>query len=374
LPLLAEAAPTDDPEEAVPLTPPTAPAAAAAIEERLRYRGYLLAEGSKLVTDLDPLETSDLSTVEANVSATLAFHNGVQLFGDVTGTHAFYANVTTTMLNQAGLRYGTDPWQFALGKERTRKSPGLVVSPSDFLFANDALPGLREQRQGVWQLRASWQTIGQAADAIYLPNLEVDEHGLPDEDRRRRGAAWRYFRQGSAFDVAASYARIEGDGSIGGWMQAYATRSVKLYLDAARLETDQVLDRTVRDATQLLLGASYEGVRDATFRAEAYYNQKGLEGAVTVPGGAASAARLLDNILFRRRHAILSAQFTDLWREAVFTLNHIRALDYPEWALLARYEIPVGAHQALGATLGAVKNLLGVPSGTLMTLDWKYTF
>lgn len=368
----------DDIEEAAPLEAPAAtvasPVAGTSGVETYRYRGYLLGEWSNLLPESALLKNRDLSLAEANLSGSASYRNGLQLFGDVTGTYHFRSTDGTGLLNQAGVRYRQGSGEFLLGKERARKSPGMVVSPSDFLYPNDNLPGLREQRQGVWQARVSWQTLGQSADALYLPNLNVDEHGLPDDDNRRAGAALRYFRQSPAFDFFASYVSIEGDPAAGFWAQTYVARTTKLYLDAAYLESDVILNQTVEEATKVLAGVSYEGYSDGVFRLEVYINNRGLDGAVAVPPAPAGSAGLLDNVFYRRGYGIASVQFSNLWRESVFTLNHIRAFDHPEWVWMARYELPLTRHQAAGAMLGRFNNLATRPDATLVSFDWKYTY
>jgi hypothetical protein len=363
-------------EEATPLDIPAtaAPVPAVAMDSSYRYRGYALAEWANLIPDSASLKTRDQSLAEANASGSVSFRNGVQLFGDVTGTYRLRAEAGNVLLNQAGVRYGAGPWELLLGKERARKSPGMVVSPSDFLFPNDSLPGMREQRAGVWMARASWQVPGHSADVIYLHNLAVNEQGMPDDDPIRRGVALRYFRQSSAFDAAANYAAIEGEHAAGGWVQTYILKTTKVYLDAAYRETDRILNQTVHDVTRVLAGASYEGYSDGLFRLEVYANNRGLDGPVAVPPAPASVFALLDTIFYRRGYGIASVQFSDLWKESVLTLNHIRALEYPEWVWMARYEIPLTRHQAIGTTLGRFNKLATIPDATLVTLDWKYNF
>lgn len=363
-------------DEAVPLEAPvaTAPEPAAALDQTYRYRGYALAEWSNLIPDATALKTRDQSLAEANGSGSMALRSGVQLFGDVTGTYHFRAESGNILLNQAGVRYGTGAWELLLGKERARKSPGMVVSPSDFLFPNDSLPGMREQRAGAWMARASWQVPGHSVDAIYLHNLAVNDQGMPDDDQTRRGAALRYFRQSSAFDAGVNYAAIEGEHAAGGWAQTYLLKTTKVYLDAAYLESDRILNQTVRDVTKVLVGASYEGYSDGLFRLEVMANNRGLEGVVGIVPGTTDASGVLNSVFYRGWYGIASVQFSDLWKESVFTLNHIRALEYSEWVWMARYEVPLTRHQAIGSMLGFFHKLATIPDATLVTLDWKYNF
>lgn len=377
LPLTAAAVSGEqDLDEAVPLDVPVvaAPAATSSLDRPYRYRGYALAEWSNLIPDAPALKTRDQSLTEANASGSMAFDNGLQVFGDLTGTYHFRDELGNVLLNQAGVRYTSRSWELLLGKERARKSPGMVVSPSDFLFPNDSLPGMREQRAGVWMARASWQVPGHSADAIYLHNLVVNDQGFPDDDQTRRGAVLRYFRQSSAFDVGMNYAVIDGEHAAGGWAQTYIMKTTKLYLDAAYRESEQILNQSPRDVTKVLVGANYEGYSDGLFRLEVLANNRGLDGAVAVLPATTNAFGALDSVFYRRWYGIASVQFSDLWKESVFTLNHIRAFEYSEWIWMARYEVPLTRHQALGSMLGLFHKLAGIPDTTLVTLDWKYTF
>jgi hypothetical protein len=372
----AQAATGDELEEAKPLEAPvaTAPAAEHAIDRPYRYRGYALGEWANLIPDSSQLKTRDQSLAEVNGSGSVSFQTGFQLFGDLTGTYRFRIEDGDLLLNQLGVRYRRGPWEGLAGKERARKSPGMVLSPSDFLFPNDSLPGLREQREGVWMARGSWLAPGHSVDVIYAPNLVVNDQGLPDDDETRRAAALRYFRQSSAFDAGANLATIDGDPAAGFWGQTYLFKTTKIYLDAAWRDTDQVLNRTVHDASKALAGVSYEGYSHGTFRLEVYANNRGLEGTVTAAPAAAGASDPFNNIFYRRGYGIASVQLTDLWRESAFTLNHIRAFEYSEWVWVARYELPLTAHQAVGTTVARFHGLATTPDATLATLDWKYTF
>lgn len=110
------------------------------------------------------------------------------------------------------------------------------------------------------------------------------------------------------------------------------------------------------------------------FRLEVLANNRGLDGAVAVVPGTTDASGVLNTVFYRSWYGIASAQFSDLWKESVFTLNHIRALDYSEWVWMARYEVPLTRHQTIGSMLGFFHKLATIPDATLVTLDWKYNF
>jgi len=374
-PVAAISAARDDLEEATPIEAPVAQAVAPPASHDLpyRYRGYGLLEWANRIPDARDQKTQDLSLVEINASGTWNSSHGLQWFGDVTGSYFVRAEEGLLRLNQVGLRYRTGPWEFAVGRERARKSPGLVISPSDFLFPNDSLPGMRELREGVWLARGSWQVPGHSADVIYLHNLVTEEHGWPDDDARQRGGVFRVFRQSTAFDAALNVAVIEGDTSVGAWLQTYVFKTTKLYVDSAFRQTDRILDVPVEDVTRVLLGASYEGETYGTFRLEYLHNTRGLEGVV-MAAPSTSVTDLLGSIFYRPNYAIASLQFSDLWRESSFTLNHIRAFDYSEWLWMARVEVPVTSHQLIGTTLARFHGLATMPDATLITLDWKYSY
>jgi len=365
----------DDFEEAKPIEAPTAPTAVPTPPTDLpyRYRGYGLLEWANRYPDASNQKTRDFSLAEVNGSGHWNPGYGLQLFGDVTGTYYFRSEDGLLRLNQIGLRYRNGPWELAAGRERARKSPGLVISPSDFLFPNDSLPGMRELREGVWLARGSWQVPGHSADAIYVHNLITEEHGWPDRDQRERGGVLRYFRQSSAFDAALNAAALEGDVSVGAWAQTYVFKTTKLYVDAGYREIDRLLGRPVKDVVRTLVGASYEGETYGTFRLEYLHINDGIEGAVTAPPST-SVTDILNSIFYRPRNAIASVQLSDLWHESSFTLNHIRALDYSEWLWMIRYDLPVTNHQIVGTTLARFHGLATMPDATLITVDWKYSY
>jgi hypothetical protein len=374
-PLMVFAA-ADDLEEAAPLAAPNVAPPTPMVDLPYRYRGYVLGEWSTLYPESRLLKNRDQSLVEANGSGSWSFPDGWQLFGDATGTYRLRPEAGNVILNQGGVRYRAEPLELMFGKERARKSPGMVLSPSDFLFRNDALPGMREQRIGVWMARASWLIPAQSADVIYVHNLATNDQGMPADDTTQRGVALRYFYQSTAFDVAANYASIEGDHSVGGWAQTYVWKTTKIYVDAAYRESDRILNQTVYDATKVLVGASYEGYSHGTFRFEIYDNNRGLDGPVLFlpPPGGMTALDALDNIFYRRWYGLASVQLTDLWHDSSFTLNHIRALDYPEWVWMMRYEVPLTNHQLVGVTLARYNGMASVPDATQAMLDWKYSY
>ena len=350
-------------EEAAPMKDMGTTPQKSALSSPFEYRAYLLAEYQRWwVRNKDGGWSAP--NLEAGLTGKLSAADRWQLYLDGTGTFTENTGRTRAVLGQAGIRYAPAPsLQLNAGKERTRKSPGLIVSPGDFIHAGENLPGLREQRTGTWNIRVSWQSPVASVDAMALPLMINDEYGIPVSDGQKRGGALRAFLQYGVFDAALSGGIIDGGAVFGAHLQAFALKALKLYAEAG-FQHDAATRAIKKENTlAVLVGARYEGVTDMSFTAEVYRNGAGLTGAE--PGRFA-----------KTWYAIASASHANLWRESSLTLTHIQSLEENSCSLLGRYQLPFGAMNTAGVTLGATHGAAGtqygagVPSWTLAA-DWR---
>ncbi len=365
----------DDIEEARPLVPEAAPPPPVAQPPgaeggALRYRAYALIEYASTRSEKTGARTGSFPDFEAGGSLTYAWSRGVQGFGDVTFGYRDSPVTRTSLVNQGGVRLSEGPWQLALGKERSRKSPGLIVSPSDFLYPVENLPGQREQRAGIWQARGSWVSESHQLDVLALPNMAVDEHGLPSRDETRAGGAARWFYLSRAFDVGVTVARIDSENFAGAFAQTFLGAATKVYAEYGYLERETVLGVTRSDVTRALLGASHEGLPDLTFKFEYYYNGAGLDDEA----GLAPSTAMPANIFYRRHYLIAHASAVNLWRTSTLSAAYIRALGEEDRTALVRYELPLSARQTLGFGYAIARLALVGEETRNLWLDWKYSW
>jgi hypothetical protein len=165
---------------------------------------------------------------------------------------------------QGGWRYRpVDSVVLVVGKERNRRAPGLIVSPSDFIHSNQNLPGLREERSGVWLARAAWQGKDQSFDLMALPVAVENNQGLMADENEYKGTVARYFgRLGSGWDLGVDYGQFREHSRAGFFLQTLMADVWKVYAEAG-------FDGQT-EAHSTLLGGSYEGSSDWSLRAEWY--------------------------------------------------------------------------------------------------------
>jgi len=360
-------------EEATPLASPTTAEATLVVptpESAWRLRGYGLLEYAQTWLPASATPIRSAPNAEFGLSGRYAAPSGWQGFGDATGSYTRNPEEENLLLNQAGVRGGTGSWQWAVGKERSRLAPGLILSPSDFLYPQENLPGQREQRAGIWQVRASWTDSPWQSDFLWLPNMSVDAHGWPDERTRRAGAAWRGFYLARAVDVGLSAARIGQTEHAGMFVQGFFAHVTKSYVEYGRRR--DAPDAAPDAGTRVLAGLSHEGIADLRLRAEYYWN-----GAASTPGAGPPQSRFVNGtpqFFERGRYGLLHAARTNLWHESSLSAIYARAAGADDRLGFLRYDLPLTAHQNVGIGGGRVH--WTAPEQTLrrVAADWKYSF
>ncbi len=271
----------------------------------------------------------------------------VDVFAEGRGLHANAQGRPTAALDQAGVRVRPAPdWTLALGKERNRRAPGLILSPSDVLYSRQNLPGQREDRAGVWLARASWQTEAASADLIALPVDAERANGMPAAAAGLRGYAARGFWRTGAVDLTLDAGRVDGDPALGASAQTFVAGVWKVYGETGRSHR----------ATSHLVGAGYEGSDIVTAHAELY--RAGAGAATPLPGLSAA-----------KTYAILSVTALELRTWLNLTGTAIKSLEDRAAVGLARAEALVGHRHAVGATL-----LEAESRGWQASIDWKVSF
>ncbi len=321
--------------------------------DNFRYRSYLLAEWTH--TSIKQKVFEEFPNIEASFAAD--YKSGqITSFIDGIANYTDGSSHTQGFLNQLGARYQvSDHVILALGKERNRRSPGIVISPSDLLFSTTNLPGLREDRRGEWLARASYQIPHASYDFFVLPVDQQNAGGWPAEQSKYRGTLVRTLQQFKNIDVSFSLGRFDETTAAGVALQGIIANSFKLYYEVGYWS--KVISK---QASQHLLGVSYEGSNDWSFKLEYFVN--GDEQT---------------SLLFTRKHYLL---FTTSLIEALNRYNVfvslIRSLEDESWLTLLRGEYIIDDRMVTGLTGVYVfgKQYSSVPFDYQARWDVKYSF
>lgn len=342
----------DDLGEAQGLPPSEQAEPAASGSDDLRWRGHGLVDWRfrqsprQGDTEEDGPNAELGATLDAALPAALSvFLEGRALYeaeveagdGHVAGT-----------LDQGGVRWRPqDRLSLALGKERSRRSPGLMVSPADFLHTAQNAPGLREERGGVWLARASWQTERQTVDVLALDGeIEPDEAG---------GVVLRYFRRlGSGWDLGLDVGTLDDEPKAGAFAQTIAWQVWKIYVEAG-------YDGATETRSQLA-GVGYEGSSDYALRAEWYGRDRET---TRRPGGGLD----MSTLFYGRSYAIFSASLLELRDRFTFTETFVKSLGDGTYGNLFRLAALIGDRHVAGATL-VHAGMRGMEQRQLI-VDWK---
>jgi hypothetical protein len=281
-----------------------------------------------------------------------------------------------THLNQGGLRFR--PQQFnsfvlAVGKERNRRAPGLTISPSDFVHTSQSVPGMAEEREGVWLVRSSLQQEKISVDAIALLSDGQRENGLPESDTRKRGGLVRTFaRLPLGLDLGLDIGQVDKKDRAGAFVQGYVAGAWKLYAETGLSRTSDrnasasatanapskqtSLDNTT--ARSSLLGLGYEGFDKISLRTEYYQKNDAWQNTLPV---------LSDNSVF-----LASAQIMELQDRFNCNWSILRSLAHDNEAHIARLEWLATPQQVAG--MSWIRLIPAHPVQSQMSVDWKYSF
>lgn len=209
--------------------------------------------------------------------------NSTQVFAEGRVFYLQEGEKTSGILDQAGLRWRpAEHWVLALGKERNRRAPGLIISPSDFIHPHQSAPGLPEDRSGVWLTRLSWETEQQSLDLVFLPVSRITDSGLPDERSQYLGTVARWFGRFSGYDLTLDAGTMDDAWKSGASVQTFFFKTWKTYVEAGYDDE--------RERGSALFGVSYEGSDDFGIRGEVYHNADSVQQSPRVLPSSADAA------------------------------------------------------------------------------------
>lgn len=322
----------------------------------LRWRGYgALDYGAWKTSRMDSAQERGphgeiALAVDATITPTLSFFLEQRTQAEAEGrslqrVHALW--------EQGGLRYRPqDSLLFVLGKERSRRAPGLIVSPSDFIHSNQNLPGLREERSGVWLARAALQGSHQSFDLMALPATLENEQGMIAEGSRYKGTVARYFgRLESGWDLGVDYGQFQDFSQAGFFVQTMLADFWKVYAEGGY--------HSRNEAYSTLLGGSYEGSADWNLRLEWYQQDEHWRPTLV--------------LLEDQNYLILSLTVIELWDRLNLTPTLLQSLHSDNHrAGIFRGEWLMNQRQVAG--LSFVSMSAEQSSAWQLNLDWKINF
>ncbi len=194
----------------------------------------------------------------------------IQGYGDFSGYYFEDGSpIPEGLVNEWGLRLRPhEKLAISIGKERNRRAPGLLYSPSDLLHSTQAAPGLREERTGVWLGRVSYQTESATADLIYLPVDKEHSNGMPKKMMKPTSGIIRTYNRLLGVEVSVSAGRIRDINRYGAYLQGFAFDVFKLYGEWGYEQKKKVFLWEREHVVSWLMGTSFEGLVNATITFE----------------------------------------------------------------------------------------------------------
>ncbi|MEK7690546.1 MAG: hypothetical protein AAB425_05960, partial [Bdellovibrionota bacterium] len=350
-PLLGEAVGLDEPKSAQD----------AQAAPQVESRGYLLAEGVGKVTDrwMDDFPAAELGlNAKWKPSWTLLLDGQM----DVTGKLAPKREPDSILVaNQLFLRARVpEDWMagvaFTLGKERSRRSSALILSPSDFLYARDGLPGQRGLNQGRWQAKWAWSSGVHGIDLAVLPWSADRDNGIPDT-QTAQAQTWARASSGfGSWDFGIQGGRLSNAWKVGANVQTYLWDVEKLYAEWGYSADEPEPHHAV------LIGTVYEGSEVVTARGEFLYQGAGMDSdeydrllmvRKLFPAIAATVAGSKEmNLFLRRFYAIGQVGFPEIRDRLNFFVTGIKSLEDRGLFLNFRLEWLIASAWAAGGTYG----------------------
>jgi hypothetical protein len=252
----------------------------------LRTRGYFLLEAEETINAFLPITNSSVSKTEKiyfpnfqmSLSSELKTDNRKYYFIDGVASYRDLGKKSDIFINQIGFRgFIFENWQWAIGKERNRKAPGMLISPSDILFSLTNLPGQKEDRKGIWLSRISFQDMERSYNFNILPVSNEESNGWPIGKQDSVGFSLSVFQQYTNIDTNFTIGKINNTNKAGFAIQELIKNIYKIYTEIGYQEySNLVYSLNKKNLVQGLLGLSYEASKDYTIKMEYLYNGQGL--------------------------------------------------------------------------------------------------
>jgi hypothetical protein len=345
------------------------------VEQLFTYRGYLDVEANQY-THTDGSQKRQAPNWEGNFAFTLFPEAKLQGFSDITGFDGHDDGVAPTgKVNQLGLRYRPlDKLVLTLGKERNRRSPGLVFSPSEILHPSQQAPGLREDRTGLWLARLSYQIPILTVDLIALPVKQMRDNGFPDKDSSPKGAVLRGYIQKSGVEISGSVGLIDKELQSGAYAQGFLVKSLKLYSEWGYREKQRLLNRPIADFQSWLVGWSFEGIDKLQLRMEYLSQPYGL-----TPKDISLNQASFSTPFVGRQFAIASIGAVDLFNRLSLYATIIKSLDEPSYLGVSHLDVTLSDRLTTGVTyIGFAQTKVGFaslrPFNEIASMDLKWSF
>lgn len=363
------------------------------IEANYKHRGYVLMEGRQ-IHKANERAVLPSGSLEIGYSGSLHMHD-IELYMDGNGSYNSSPTARTEgYLNLLGVRYRPlDSVLLVAGKERNRRSPGLVYSPGDFLHRSASAPGNQEDRQGIWLYRASYQQPSFTLDLILLPFSKETSDGFPDKDSKHYGQIVRGYSRISKIEMGLSYGELNERNHMGLFFQTFIADVWKLYAEYGAEEKKQVFIWNREKFSSWLIGGSYEGSSDFSIHAEYLefpdmLNDKEADTLSMLLSDHNAANSLpvmtenrpsLQSLFFRRRYALFSFSFMEFMDRINFFSTYIRSLEDHSSAGIYRSEYIFDSDLTLGLAYTVFSDNMDhsvnlKPFKDQVTLDLRWSF
>ncbi|GIL18134.1 MAG: hypothetical protein BroJett040_18850 [Oligoflexia bacterium] len=352
-----------------------------------RTRTYLLIDGTQ--TSGGTNDQIYFPNGQLNFFGDFKILNESFLIIDAAWTYDDKEKESSLFLNQVGFRSRlSESVQYFIGKERNRRSPGLMVSPSDFIYSNTNLPGQREDRKGVWLGRLSYQKINGSIDFLILPVQSETLEGLPDSKQNSNEGAIRGLYQFSGIDVSLIVGRYFGTNRAGTSVQTLLLNKYKMYVELGTQEEATRYNNTKKDyPVQSLAGFGYEGSEDFSARLEYFENGQGLNSdefnqmmqlRSLFPSQFAGNTNLQSPFI-RQKYLITSVTFPEIKKKYNFTISGIKSLEDDSLLGITRLEYLATDNLLVGLSFTKIQGGTGSQYqyrnfDTQATADLKYSF